>query len=65
MEELSATRTRLTDTVSYEAGPGAIGRIADALFVRRQIDAMFAYRHQVTRELLETAEATKGPQEGD
>jgi len=50
---LSDTRTRLTDTVTYSVPFGFLGRIADALFVRRDLDKMFAYRHKVTRQMLE------------
>ena len=40
----------LTDTVDYEVPFGPFGRIADALFIRRDLEAMFAHRHRVTRE---------------
>ncbi len=50
---LSDTRTRLVDTVTYSVPLGFLGRIADALFVHRDLDKMFAYRHKVTRQMLE------------
>jgi ligand-binding SRPBCC domain-containing protein len=52
-EAIDATRTRLRDIVTYTPPLGILGRIADALFIRRQLNAMFAYRHKVTREHLE------------
>ncbi len=53
-EELSAQRCRLTDTITYIVPLGPLGRLADALFVRRQLTAMFAYRHRVTKAALES-----------
>lgn len=52
---LSENRTRLTDRVTYVLPFGPLGRLADALFVRRDIEKMFAYRHKKTREALEPA----------
>lgn len=46
-------RTRLTDRVTYAVPLGALGRIADRLFVRRDIEKMFAYRHRITKDALE------------
>jgi len=54
-EAIDDTHTRLRDIVTYTPPLGILGRIADALFIRRQLDAMFAYRHKVTRERLEKA----------
>jgi ligand-binding SRPBCC domain-containing protein len=45
--------TRLTDRVTYRAPLGPLGWIADRLFVRRQLVAMFAYRHSATRRAVE------------
>lgn len=50
---LSPTRTRLTDHVEYRLPFGPFGLIADRLFFRRELDKMFAYRHQITRRNLE------------
>ena len=52
-EALSPDRTRLTDTVTYEMPLGPLGTLANALFVRHDIEKMFAYRHAVTRRELE------------
>lgn len=50
-EALGAERTRMTDRVTYRLPFGFLGRLADRLVVRRQIDRMFAERHSRTREL--------------
>jgi ligand-binding SRPBCC domain-containing protein len=61
-EPLPDGRTRLRDIVEYEPPFGILGRIADALFIRRRLTAQFAYRHRVTKQVLEaeTAEARTG-----
>lgn len=41
--------SRLTDTVTYTPPFGPLGRIADALFLRRDIERLFAFRHAATR----------------
>ena len=41
-------RTRLVDRVTYTVPLGPLGRIADRLFVSRQLREMFRYRHEVT-----------------
>lgn len=52
-EEIDAgRRTRLIDRVTFAAPLGPLGRIAEALFIRRQIDAMFRHRHDVTRRAI-------------
>lgn len=48
-EAVSPNETRLTDRVSYRVPLGPLGRLADALFVRRQIVAMFRHRHEALR----------------
>ncbi len=47
--------TLLVDEVEYELPFGVLGRLANALFVNRQIRGMFAYRQKRTKELIETA----------
>jgi ligand-binding SRPBCC domain-containing protein len=49
---VDANTTRLTDRVTYEVRFGPLGRLADRLFVRRQIDAMFRHRREVFPRLL-------------
>jgi ligand-binding SRPBCC domain-containing protein len=44
--------TRLTDRVTYAVRFGSLGRLADRLFVRRQVEAMFRHRHEVLPHLL-------------
>lgn len=40
--------TLVTDDVEYALPFGPLGNIANAIFVRRQLRATFAYRHQAT-----------------
>lgn len=40
--------TLITDEVEYALPLGRLGAIANAIFVRRQLQATFAYRHQAT-----------------
>ncbi len=42
----------LRDTVVYVPPLGPFGFIADALIVKKELEAMFAYRHRVTRGAL-------------
>ena len=51
-ERLAGDRTRLRDVIAYEPPFGIFGRIADRLFIRKQLTALFAYRHQATRRAL-------------
>lgn len=53
--ELPDGRTQLTDHVEYRLPAGALGRIADALVVRRLLLSSFRSRQERTRALLETA----------
>jgi hypothetical protein len=42
----------MIDTVFYDIGYGFMGRIANRLFVRREIERIFRYRElQIRREL--------------
>ena len=50
-EDLPGGGTRITDQVRYKVGWGFIGRIVTALWVRRDIERIFAYRKQVLAEL--------------
>jgi ligand-binding SRPBCC domain-containing protein len=51
--ELPDGRTRLTDHVEYRLPAGALGRVANALVVRRLLLASFRSRQGRTRALLE------------
>jgi uncharacterized protein len=46
--------TRLVDTIEYEPPLGPLGRIADALFLRRTIENAFTFRQAKTRDLLQS-----------
>ena len=48
MTAIDANTTRLLDTIDYEVPLGFLGNIANTLFVKGQLDAMFKHRHAVT-----------------
>jgi ligand-binding SRPBCC domain-containing protein len=50
---LSDGRTRMTDHVTYALPLGPLGRLADRLMGRRQLEKMFAERQQKTKALFE------------
>ena len=52
-----AAGTLLRDAVEYELPLGALGRLANALAVKRQIAGIFALRHRRTLELLAAKES--------
>lgn len=47
--------TELTDVVDYAPPLGWLGKLADAVIIRRQIRSMFAFRQQATKRILESA----------
>lgn len=51
--------TRMTDRVEYALPFGPLGRLADRLVGRRQLQAMFAERHRKTKALFEGPEAPR------
>ena len=53
-EALGESRSQLIDTIAYTPPLGLLGRVADRLFIHRQLTAMFAYRHRVTKAALES-----------
>ncbi|HRJ26643.1 MAG TPA: SRPBCC family protein [Fimbriimonadaceae bacterium] len=44
--------TLLRDTVDYELPMGPLGRLIDRLWASRDIDRLFAFRHQATQRAL-------------
>jgi len=52
MQALGPGRSRLTDHVDYALPLEPLSRWVAGWFVRRKLDAMFAYRHRVLREEL-------------
>lgn len=54
-EVIGPERTLMTDHIEYRLPGGPVGRIADRLFARRQLETIFAERHRRTREVLEGA----------
>lgn len=43
----------LTDDIEYELPFGALGRVFGGSFARRELQRLFAYRHEVTRRACE------------
>jgi len=43
----------LTDDIEYELPLGALGRLVGGAFARRELERLFAYRHEVTRRACE------------
>ncbi|MGC4045365.1 MAG: SRPBCC family protein [Armatimonas sp.] len=54
-EAVDNRTTKLIDSIDYEPPFGILGRIADALFLRRILTNAFAFRHQKTKDLLQSA----------
>jgi len=50
--QASAAGTVIRDTVQYEVGWGKLGDGANAIFVRRALEKMFAHRHAAAERLL-------------
>ncbi len=50
--QVSQTQCELKDIVEFVLPFGAFGRLFEG-FVKREFDAMFAFRHRVTKEMLE------------
>ena len=48
-------RCRLTDDIEYELPLGALGRVFGGGFARRELERLFAFRHEVTRAACEQA----------
>ena len=43
----------LTDDIEYELPFGALGRVLGGAFARRELERLFAFRHEVTRRACE------------
>ena len=50
--------TILRDEVEYDLPFGMLGRLFGGWFVRRKLEAMFAYRHDVTKRIIENETST-------
>lgn len=48
-----AEECTLTDDIDYELPLGALGRLLGARMARRQLEKLFAYRHEATRQVCE------------
>lgn len=51
-EPVGTRRTAMTDVVRYAVGFGPLGEVAHALFVRRDVEAIFAHRARVVPALM-------------
>ncbi|RFM35695.1 SRPBCC family protein [Chitinophaga silvisoli] len=51
--EAVAGGVKMTDIVHYSLPLGILGRVAHALFVRRQLEGIFAYRRKRVQEFFE------------
>jgi ligand-binding SRPBCC domain-containing protein len=49
-----ANECLLTDDIEYELPLGALGRLFGGRFARKNLERLFEYRHQVTREACES-----------
>jgi len=47
------SESTLADDIEYELPLGALGRLFGAAFARRELERLFAYRHEVTRRACE------------
>ena len=43
----------LTDDIEYELPLGALGRVFGGAFAKRELERLFAYRHEITRHACE------------
>ncbi len=55
--EPTPTGSRLTDAITYELPLGPLGRLVAGAAVRRRLERMFDYRHEVTRRTCEAIAA--------
>src|SRR5215213_9920206 len=53
-EHVDEKTTRVTDRVTYRVPFGPVGWLADLIFVRRQVRAMFRFRHAQMKRMLES-----------
>ena len=44
--------TKIVDTIEYEPPLGIFGGILEKLMISRQLDQLFAFRHEITRQQL-------------
>jgi len=57
--------TLLRDEVEYAVPLGVLGQWLGGWLIRRKLEAMFAYRHQTTRRLIESGEWTSPSSRGE
>lgn len=56
--EATPDGSRLTDTVTYTPPFGPLGILADRLFLRRDLERLFAHRHEATRAAVAMGRST-------
>jgi hypothetical protein len=57
--------TTLRDEVDYELPLGAIGRWIGSRYIRRKLNRMFDYRHEVTKRIVEAGDFPNSSSEVD
>jgi ligand-binding SRPBCC domain-containing protein len=55
----------LTDDIEYELPLGVLGRAFGGPFARRELERLFAYRHDVTRRVCLEMASHRGPRSGN
>jgi hypothetical protein len=55
-EKAAAGGSWLRDEVDYEPPLGTLGRLVGGVYVKRRLERMFAYRHDVTRRIVESGD---------
>ncbi len=61
VEERGPRESALRDEVDYELPLGVVGRVFGGGFARREIERLFAYRHEVTRRECLAAAGAREP----
>jgi ligand-binding SRPBCC domain-containing protein len=51
LQRVSETKTRMFDLVSYDVGWGPFGKLADQIYVKRNIRKIFTYRKEALKQL--------------
>lgn len=46
LDAINETQTKMTDIVTYAPPFGALGRLANHLFIRKKLNSIFAYREE-------------------
>lgn len=60
-ERVDDRRTRIVDEIDYVLPFGPLGTLADRMFISRDLDRLFAFRHEATRKALAEPGRFDGP----